>query len=71
MVVLIELMQKRRTSGAKVFDRIKAYVFKQKISEMIEASRNLIESKASVMIKQINALKEENEKIINKCIFYY
>ena len=44
-------------------------VFKQKISEMIEASRNLIESKASVMIKQINALKEENEKIINKCIF--
>ena len=46
-------------------------VFKQKISEMIEASRNLIESKASVMIKQINALKEENEKIINKCIFYY
>ncbi len=46
-------------------------VFKQKISEMIEASRNLIESKASVMIKQINALKEENEKIINKCIFNY
>ena len=46
-------------------------VFKQEISEMIEASRNLIESKASVMIKQINALKEENEKIINKCIFYY
>lgn len=46
-------------------------VFKQKISEMIEASRNLIESKVSVMIKQINALKEENEKIINKCIFYY
>lgn len=46
-------------------------VFKQKISEMIEASRNLIESKASAMIKQINALKEENEKIINKCIFYY
>ena len=46
-------------------------VFKQKSSEMIEASRNLIESKASVMIKQINALKEENEKIINKCIFYY
>ena len=46
-------------------------VIKQKISEMIEASRNLIESKASVMIKQINALKEENEKIINKCIFYY
>ena len=46
-------------------------VFKQKISEMIEASRNLIESKVSVMIKQINALKEENAKIINKCIFYY
>ena len=46
-------------------------VFKQKSSEMIEASRNLIESKVSVMIKQINALKEENEKIINKCIFYY
>ena len=45
-------------------------VFKQKISEMIEASRNLIESKAAVMIRQINALKEENEKIINKCIFY-
>lgn len=45
-------------------------VFKIKISEMIEASRNLIESKAAVMIRQINALKEENEKIINKCIFY-
>ena len=44
-------------------------VFKIKISEMIEASRNLIESKAAVMIRQINALKEENEKIINKCIF--
>ena len=45
-------------------------VFKIKISEMIEASRNLIEGKAAVMIRQINALKEENEKIINKCIFY-
>lgn len=45
-------------------------VFKIKISEMIEASRNLIESKAAVMIREINALKEENEKIINKCIFY-
>lgn len=42
-------------------------IFKSKISEMIEASRNLIESKASIMLSQINALKEENEKIINKC----
>lgn len=44
--------------------------FKLQILELIENSRHLIESKISIIQNAINGLKEENEIIFEKCIYF-
>lgn len=45
--------------------------FKLQILELIENSRHLIESKISLIQNVINSIKEENEMILEKCIYLF